>query len=149
MWGGGGLFSQDSWAAEAQHLAVSTCGWSVGGIPSASPGACRHRRGPHLSRLPSVSGAMTPQPWGLLCAHSSGTASRMSSPSYRGGSPVRWGARGATALCTLQLCENRQKLLGRQIQKKAEFTREDKPSITLGRKCAAPLFFFTLLPFMI
>lgn len=25
----------------------------------------------------------------------------------------------------------------------------DQPSITLGRKCAAPLFFFTLLPFMI
>lgn len=89
-------------------------------IPSASPDACRHRRCP-LSRPPSVSSAMMPQPWGLLFARSSETVSRTSSPSYREDSLVHWGARGATALCTSRLCDNRQKLLVQQIKNKAEF----------------------------
>ena len=121
----------------------------VRSIPSACPDACRHRRCP-LSRPPSVAAAMMPQLWGLHSAHSSGTVSRTSLPSYREDSLVRWGARGATALCTSQLFDNRQKLLVQQIKKKAGFVhQEHKPSITLGKKCAAPLFFFTLLPFMI
>lgn len=61
---------------------------------------------------------MMPQPWGLLCAHSSGTVSQTSLPSCREDSPVHWGARGATAPCTSQLCDDRQKLLVPQIGKK-------------------------------
>lgn len=70
-----------------------------------------------------LSGAMTPQPWGLLSARSSGTVSQMSWPSYREDSLVHRGARGATALYTSQLCDNRQELLVQQIKNKAEMTR--------------------------
>lgn len=90
--------------------------------------ACRHRRCP-LSRSPSVSGAIMPQPWGLLSSHSSGMVSRTSSPSYREDSLVHWGARGATALCTSQLCDNRQKLLVQQIKKQSLLRRHQNTNL--------------------
>lgn len=127
------------WGVGAPFRAILTASWTavfpvslLPFIPASSSSSCARKH----------------PPWELLSVRSLGLVNLTSSLSSEEDSLARRWARGEMAPYTSQLYEKEEAgYHGDGNRKKPHKGR--KPSMTLGTKCAAPLVFFTRLPFMI